>query len=96
MTALNLRESSFDQEFISRPARVTKGRAGAPSWSGTLARRVAAFGASIREHLRRHRVMSELSRLTDRELADIGLSRSEIGQIYSEEFARRRDAEPRG
>lgn len=96
MTALNLRESSFDQEFISRPTRVTKGRAGGPSSSGTLARWVTAFGASIREHLRRHRVMSELSRLTDRELADIGLSRSEIGQIYSEEFARRRNAEPRG
>ncbi|MGH7078407.1 MAG: DUF1127 domain-containing protein [Acetobacteraceae bacterium] len=96
MTALHFRHAPFDQEFISRPARVTKTRAGTSSWSGPLARWISALGAAFGEHFRRHRVMSELSRLTDRELADIGLSRSDIGQIYSEEFAARRDATPSG
>ncbi|MGH7050140.1 MAG: DUF1127 domain-containing protein [Acetobacteraceae bacterium] len=96
MTALNLRDGSFDQEFISRPARVTKTRAGTSSLSRTLLRWITAFGATFGEHLRHQRVMSELSRLTDRELADIGLSRSDIGQIYSEEFAARRNATPGG
>ncbi|MGH7104302.1 MAG: DUF1127 domain-containing protein [Acetobacteraceae bacterium] len=96
MTAFNLRDAAFDQEFISRPARVTKTHAGGSSLSSTPARWITALGASLREHLRRHRVMSELSRLTDRELTDIGLSRSEIGLIYSEEFAQRHNAAPRG
>lgn len=96
MTAFNLRHASdsFGAELLSRPARATKTRPEMSSFSRVLAGGVAAFAAPIREHLRRRRVMAELSRLTDRELADIGLSRSEIGLIYSEEFAARRNAKP--
>ncbi|MGH7069632.1 MAG: DUF1127 domain-containing protein [Acetobacteraceae bacterium] len=96
MTAFNLRQASpsFGTELLSRPARVTKTRPEVSSWSRVLTGGVAALAAPIREHLRRRRVMAELSRLTDRELADIGLSRSEIGLIYSAEFAARRNARP--
>ncbi len=43
---------------------------------------------------RRRAVLNELSVLTDRELADIGLSRAELGRVFDPAFAksRRRDA----
>lgn len=96
MTTFNLRHASafFGTEQLARPPRVTKTRPEMSSLSRVLTGGLAAFAAPVREHLRRRRVMAELSRLTDRELADIGLSRSEIGQIYSEQFSARRNAKP--
>ncbi len=41
----------------------------------------AAIVRFIREWKRYHRSLSELSRLGDRELADIGISRSDIPQV---------------
>lgn len=98
MTTFNLRQppASFGVGLVSRPARVTKTRPERSSWLRVLTGGVARFAAPIREHLRRRRVMAELSRLTDRELADIGLSRSEIGLIYSKEFVARMNTKPHG
>ena len=45
--------------------------------------RVAAF-------VERQRVMSELGALTDRELADIGLSRAELPRVFEPTFGRQR------
>ena len=41
----------------------------------------------IREWKRYNRSINELSRLGDRELADIGISRSEIDRVVSQEIA---------
>jgi uncharacterized protein YjiS (DUF1127 family) len=41
----------------------------------------------------RRAVMSELSALSDHELADIGLTRAELPQVFSPDFAARRSAE---
>ena len=46
----------------------------------------ALFAAGIRYLVslpRRHAVKTELERLTDRELSDIGLSRAEISTVFS-------------
>ncbi|MGC8468428.1 MAG: DUF1127 domain-containing protein [Acetobacteraceae bacterium] len=43
----------------------------------------------IRERRRRFAVMNELAELTDRDLADIGLVRSDIPRIFDPDFARR-------
>ena len=47
---------------------------------GTVLARIAAF-------FERHRVMSELSSLSDRELADIGLSRAELHHVFEPAYA---------
>lgn len=95
MTAFHLRANStaFDEGFFGRDSAGRTSRGGATAAHGALARWFGAGVARIREYSRRRHVMSELSRLSDRELADIGLSRSDIGSIYSEEFAARRQAE---
>ena len=63
------------------------------TYAGSPVQGVAAktgFAARLRnavryvvEMPRRQAVMTELSRLSDRELADIGLSRSEIGHVFA-------------
>ncbi len=40
--------------------------------------------------LARRRTAAELSRLSDRELSDIGLSRAELGSVFKPGFSRRR------
>ncbi len=53
---------------------------------GVLARIGAFFGA-LAELPRRRAVMNELTRLTDHELADIGLTRGELDRVFDAEFA---------
>ena len=53
------------------------------------ARKIGAF-ARIAEFWRRRAVLDELSMLNDRELADIGLNRSELGNVFDQKFARAR------
>jgi uncharacterized protein YjiS (DUF1127 family) len=90
MTAISPRQTAgaFAEPRISRPAR------GRPF--GAIGRFFAAIAADVREYGRRQRVVSELSRLSDRELADIGLTRTDIGQVFTSEFGARRKAERRG
>jgi uncharacterized protein YjiS (DUF1127 family) len=47
-----------------------------------LSRTIARIGGWVRNSSRRNAVMNELERLSDRELADIGLSRSEIRSVF--------------
>jgi len=98
MTAFNLRDASplLDGGLLSRAPGSPASPREVTAQPGLLGRTVGAWAARVREHVRRQRVMAELSRLTDRELADIGLSRSEIGLIYTAEFVARRSAERRG
>ncbi|MGH7119716.1 MAG: DUF1127 domain-containing protein [Acetobacteraceae bacterium] len=96
MTSFHLRGASpyFDSELLSGH-QDTPSRRAAPAWAGALGRTVRAWLAHLVEYFHRHKVMAELYRLSDRDLADIGLVRSEIHLIYSEEFAARRYAEQR-
>ena len=89
MTAISPRQTAgaFAEPRISRPAR------GRPL--GAIGRFFAAIAADLREYGRRQRVVSELSRLSDRELADVGLTRADIGQVFTPEFAARRRSEQR-
>ncbi|HUC19815.1 MAG TPA: DUF1127 domain-containing protein [Acetobacteraceae bacterium] len=89
MTALFPRQTAhaFAETRVSRAWDAGRGR---PARFGAVGRFVAAIGVGIREHLRRQQVMNELSQLTDRELADIGITRNDIGQIFTPEFVAQR------
>lgn len=64
----------------SSAAPASHGFAGRVSRIGAPALRV---GQWIREMGRRNAVINELDRLSDRELADIGLNRGEIRSIFA-------------
>jgi uncharacterized protein YjiS (DUF1127 family) len=59
-----------------------------------LGRMVARVMAGIAEMRRRRAVLSELNSLSDRELADIGVSRSDLGRVF-EPGVDSRDYRPR-
>ena len=44
---------------------------------------IVRFGRWVRDASRRNAVINELDRLSDRELADIGLSRGEIRSVFA-------------
>ncbi len=46
--------------------------------------------ASLRTVSQRRAVLNELATLSDRELSDIGLSRSEVGRVFDPKFAEAR------
>ena len=58
----------------------------APSEQATFADRVRAVGAWVSRALQRRAVMNELSALSDHELADIGLARSDIPRVFDPAF----------
>ncbi len=64
----------------ARHASARAGRAG-------LARRVGRALAWIAELPHRHSVLSQLEGMTDRELADIGLSRANLSQVFRTDAA---------
>lgn len=66
---------SYSNVAVKRPTGTSR-----PSGLGAAFVRAIRFLVSIPQ---RQAVKSELSRLTDRELADIGLSRSEIAHVFS-------------
>ena len=107
MTALSPRETTdpFTEARLSRPAGTGFNLLPAPDQRpaastrapfGAVGRGIAAVVASVGEYLRRQRVVSELTRLSDRELADVGLTRADISQIFEPGFAARRNAERLG
>jgi uncharacterized protein YjiS (DUF1127 family) len=60
----------------------------------SLLQRFGAVISGLTAFSRRRAVLQELSSLSDRELADIGLSRAELSQVFDPRFAesRNRDA----
>ena len=56
--------------------------------SQALARKLADAIAGVAAFLGRGAVTAELCRMSDRELADIGLGRSDLGRVFSADFAR--------
>jgi uncharacterized protein YjiS (DUF1127 family) len=57
-----------------------------------LPARFAAMVQWLAELPRRRAVIEELSALSDHELADIGLTRDEVGRVFDETFAAERGA----
>ena len=47
-----------------------------------ISARISAFVGTMREALERRAVLAELRQLSDRELADIGLARAELGRVF--------------
>jgi len=70
--------------YRAAPVQGTEGTVAAPPVSALarLARRVAGAARSLATLPRRRAVIDELSRLSDRELADIGLSRAELHKVF--------------
>ncbi len=57
---------------------------------GGLSAALTAAAAAIARYRDRRATVAELSSMSDRELADIGINRYDIPRIYTEEFARER------
>jgi uncharacterized protein YjiS (DUF1127 family) len=64
----------------------------APANENKLAAGVRAVAAWASGLVKRRAVMNELSMLSDHELADIGLSRSEIPRVFDRAFVASRSA----
>ena len=54
---------------------------------GWLSRLIALPTRMVTAFAQRQRVMSELSRMSNRDLADLGLSRHDIPRVFDESFA---------
>ena len=59
-----------------------------------LAQRIGSFVSGLLAIPRRRAVLDELSSLSDRELADIGLNRSELSRVFDPQFAEARSRKP--
>jgi uncharacterized protein YjiS (DUF1127 family) len=71
-------DASFDDDALV-PRRSVPGHPVA-TW---FARQFARFAA----WQRRHAVIQEMAMMTDRELSDIGLSRSDLARVFDPDFA---------
>ncbi len=58
----------------------------APRRPGVLAERIAASVRWLAEMPRRRAVLDELGRLSDHELADIGLTRADLPRVFDPAF----------
>jgi uncharacterized protein YjiS (DUF1127 family) len=77
-----------DAHFASGTARGTD--------KPTLLQRIGLAAKWLMELPRRRALLDELSTLSDHELADIGLSRAELGMVFDPAFVAQRDAERSG
>ncbi len=59
----------------------------------TLLQRIGIAAKWIMEMPRRRALLDELNTLSDHELADIGLTRSELNRVFEPAFVAQRDAE---
>lgn len=70
-------------DYLGRPITQTDGQGVRPG----LAEKIAHVVAWIIEMPKRARQSAELSAMNDRELADIGLTRENVGRIHDPDFA---------
>lgn len=68
---------------VTRTSSATPAPQGFASQISRIGAPVSRLGQWVRDIGRRSAVINELDRLSDRELADIGLNRSEIRSIFS-------------
>lgn len=61
-----------------------------PSFLSLLGQRIRRAALSLAALPQRRAVIDELNMLTDRELADIGLSRSDLSRVFEPGFSARR------
>ena len=61
-----------------------------PAHPNRLAQWLRSLATRIAEMPRRRAAIAELEALSDRELADIGLARAELGRVFEPGFASRR------
>ena len=78
---------------FSRAEAFTGAENGAPASRPGLFARAVTW---LREQGQRRAVVEELSMLTDRELADIGLARSDVPFVFDRAFATMRDEQRTG
>ena len=79
-------------DSLTYRSSAVEGAGARPSIWQTLRQAVSGFAATLRAIPQRRAVLNELSTLTDRELADIGLHRSELGRVFDPRFAQARNA----
>ncbi len=60
----------------------------------SLAQRIGSFVSGLLAVSRRRAVLDELSSLSDRELADIGLNRGELSRVFDPQFVKTRERKP--
>ena len=60
----------------------------------SLAQRIGSFFNTLLAVRHRRAVLDELSSLSDRELADIGLNRNELSRVFDPQFAEARKRKP--
>lgn len=70
---------------VSYPDAAVQGTRSHPTGLALLAQRVKDAVRFVAELPQRRAVIDELSRLSDRELADIGLNRASLSEVFSRE-----------
>ncbi len=85
MNAYTTREelALHPSQRVSHPEHYAEARSRRPGLFAAISNRIAA-------HFERQRVLGELNGLSDRELTDIGLSRSDLPMVFEPTFRSRR------
>ena len=84
-----LRASAASGQSFAGGAAGQAGRSGAQRGGRGARGLLSRLADHIRERRHRFSVMNELAELSDRDLADIGLVRSDIPHIFDRDFTRR-------
>lgn len=91
---MNARVSQINLTFVMPTAfsRVSDSTAAMPKQRRGVAARLAALVQRMVEAPRRRAALNELSALSDYELSDIGLSRSDLPRVFDPTFVQERRA----